>query len=67
MIPDGLEEHFYFGGGGETNITPVAICILVLASLALGSLSCRMAPAIYFRTIAVVVTIWAQRSIQNNT
>src|ERR1700675_2086836 len=36
MTPDGLEEHFYFGGGGtSSNITPVGICILILGCLAI--------------------------------
>lgn len=35
MTPDGLEEHFYFGGGTSTNITPVGICILILGCLAI--------------------------------
>jgi hypothetical protein len=35
MTPDGLEEHFYFGGGTATNITPLGICILILGCLAI--------------------------------
>jgi len=31
--PDGLDEHFYFGGGSSTNISALGICILVLACL----------------------------------
>jgi hypothetical protein len=33
VTPEGLQEHFYFGGGSSTNITPLGICILVLACL----------------------------------
>ena len=35
MTPDGLEEHFYFGGGTSTNITPLGICILILGCVAI--------------------------------
>jgi hypothetical protein len=36
MTPDGLEDHFYFGGGASSsNITPLGIIILVLACLAI--------------------------------
>ena len=36
MTPDGLEDHFYFGGGSATStITPVGIIILLLACLAI--------------------------------
>lgn len=35
MTPDGLEQHFYFGGGTSTNITPAGICILILGCLAI--------------------------------
>jgi hypothetical protein len=31
--PDGLEEHFYFGGGSNTNITPIGVCVLILGCL----------------------------------
>jgi len=33
MTPEGLEQNFYFGGGSSTNISPLGICILVLACL----------------------------------
>lgn len=39
MTPDGLEEHFYFGGGSATStISPIGIVILVLACLAILAL-----------------------------
>jgi hypothetical protein len=33
MTPDGLEKNLYFGGGGDTSISLIGICILILASL----------------------------------
>jgi hypothetical protein len=36
MTPDGLEDHFYFGGGASSsNITPLGIIVLILACLAI--------------------------------
>jgi hypothetical protein len=42
VTPDGLEEHFYFGGGSASStITPLGIVILILACLAILALKRR--------------------------
>lgn len=32
MRPDGLVDNYYFGGGGDTLVTPLALCVFLLAS-----------------------------------
>lgn len=33
MKPDGLVDNYYFGGGGDTLVTPLALCVFFFASV----------------------------------
>src|SRR5487761_626713 len=49
MRPDGLDPHYYFGGGSaDTHITALALCITVLASLLILALPRRFAIVPFF-------------------